>query len=263
MKTLFSAIIFLLLFHSSFSQGLSRDSIISKYLRHGAWKYSYMSRQWDSCIAAGIGEDSTVAYLWQQRAMPLFKKRKYEAGMAYVDKAVQYDSTWQDYRAFIKCIFAKTYKDALQDFQDCKRKGLGVYVMDHSYDFYIALCYLQLNQYEQALSILKKDIDYVTAHRSEDAVSHLDVFYLGVIYYELRQFDNAIAAFDRALRKYPNFSDAKYYKALCLLEQGAKEKALVLIKEAKADHDNGYTINEDSSFYEPYPYQVNWYLVHL
>src|SRR5690349_15024531 len=46
----------------------------------------------------------THAYYWQQKGMPLFKQKKYEIGMAFLDSAVKYDSNqWLDYRAFIKC----------------------------------------------------------------------------------------------------------------------------------------------------------------
>ncbi len=53
--------------------------------------------------------------------MPYFKARKYEIGMTYIDKAVKLDDKrWQPYRAFIKCIFAKTYKAAIEDFEVCE-----------------------------------------------------------------------------------------------------------------------------------------------
>ena len=92
-------------------------------------------------------KDSTIAYLWQQKAMPLFKARKYEAGMIFLDKAVLYDEAeYLDYRAFIKCIFAKTYREAIIDFEKCKEKVGNSYVMDHTYDFHIALSYSAIDR---------------------------------------------------------------------------------------------------------------------
>jgi hypothetical protein len=68
--------------------------------------YTVMMKEYQDCIDAGIKKDSTIAYLWQQKAMPYFKARKYEVGMQYINKAVKYDAArWQSYRAFIKCIF--------------------------------------------------------------------------------------------------------------------------------------------------------------
>src|SRR5690606_11666425 len=94
-----------------------QQGIIEKYLVDSARQYSYYSKEWQKYIDMGLQEDSTIAYLWQQKAMPLFKQGKYELGMQYLDKAVYYDrSRWLNYRAFIKCIFAKTYRAAITDF---------------------------------------------------------------------------------------------------------------------------------------------------
>ncbi|WP_317044770.1 hypothetical protein [Olleya sp. Bg11-27] len=89
--------------------------------------------------------------------MPYFKAKKYEVGMTYLDKAVLYKpERWLSYRAFIKCIFAKTYKSAIVDFEECIKREGNTYVMDHTYRFYIALSYLQLNEFEKAENLLKK-----------------------------------------------------------------------------------------------------------
>ena len=40
--------------------------------------------EWQNCLDEGLKKDSTVAYLWQQKAMPYFKLRKCEIGMPYV-----------------------------------------------------------------------------------------------------------------------------------------------------------------------------------
>lgn len=78
---------------------------------------------WQNCLDNGLAKDSTIAYLWQQKAMPYFKARKYEIGMPFLDKAVKYKAErWQPYRGFMKCIFSKSYKDAIEDLEDCKKK---------------------------------------------------------------------------------------------------------------------------------------------
>jgi len=40
--------------------------------------------------------------------------------------------------------------------------------------------------------------------------------------------------------------------------QKARLEAIML--KAKKDFERGFTINEDDSFYEPYPYKVNWHM---
>ncbi|MDB5196892.1 MAG: hypothetical protein JWP88_1263, partial [Flaviaesturariibacter sp.] len=215
----------------------NQNAIIEKYLKKGAWQYSYFDPAWEKNINAGLAEDSTIAYLWQQKAMPLFKRRKYELGMQYLDQAVRYDTGWLDYRAFIKCIFAKTYRSALADFAICEKKKGNSYVMDHTYDFYKAICYLQLNEYKMALSLLKSQVDSISRTKGPDWVHHLDLFYLGIAYYELSDYDNAIVAFDKAIGKFSRFSDAKYAKGKCLLLKGDEQKGMALLKEAKADFE--------------------------
>tara|TARA_B100000809_G_C14958000_1_gene466313 strand:- start:56 stop:775 length:720 start_codon:yes stop_codon:yes gene_type:complete len=239
---------------------MSKDDIIEKHFTKGALKHRLYSREREEEIDKGLKVDSTIAYLWQQKAMPLFKQGKYEIGMTYIDKVVKYDrQNYQDYRAFIKCIFAKTYQDAITDFEDCKKRNGNNYVMDHSYDFHIALSYLQLNQFKKAEKIFRKDIESLSAAKGDDWVHHLDLFYYGISKFEQKNHEEAIKVFDLALNKYPEFSDVQYYKAISLSKLDHMEQAKELIKKAKENAKNGFTINEDNVIYEKYPYQVRWY----
>lgn len=236
-----------------------QDAIIKEHLEGCAYQYDYTISmvEWQECIDNGLKKDSTIAYLWQQKAMPLFKARKYEAGMIFLDKAVKYDKkSWLPYRAFIKCIFSKTYKDAIVDFEESKKIFGNTYEMDHTYDFYIGLSYLQLNDFKKAEEIFKNNIEFVKNTQSEDAIHHLDLFYYGISKYEQNKLEEAIVEFDKALEKYPEFSDVEIYKGICLYKLGQKEKSEALIEKAKADLKKGYTINEDNAIYERYPYQI-------
>ena len=237
-----------------------QDSLIDIYLKNGAWKYPLYSSEWQSEIDKGLAIDSTIAYLWQQKAMPLFKQGKYELGMSYIDKAVKYDrQRWQDYRAFIKCIFAKTYKAAIKDFEDCKKRfGYG-YVMDHTYDFHIALSYLQLNEFKKAEEIFKIDYEKQLIEHGEDWLHPVDLFYYGISKYEQGKYLEAIDIFDLALKIHTQFSDVQYYKAICLGKIGKTNEAQELMETAKINGKNGFTLNEDNAIYERYPYQVSWY----
>jgi len=237
---------------------IRQEAIIKESLENGAWKHMMFSKQWQDEIDAGLKKDSTVAYLWQQKAMPLFKLRKYEIGMPFIDKAVLHDAQrWQPYRAFIKCIFAKTYKDAIIDFEDCIEKYGNGYEMDHTYSFYIGLCYLQLNEYIKAEKLFKEYIDDIFNNRQ--GLEHpTALFYYGISKYEQERWQDAIFEFDRTLKIYPNFSDVKFYKAMCLIRLEKMDEANILLEEGKKDAESGFTINEDNTIYEKYPYQVIW-----
>lgn len=238
---------------------IRQDAIIEKYVTGCAKTFNYriQMQKWQDCLDEGLKEDSTVAYLWQQKAMPYFKARKYEIGMLYIDKAVSYDpERWLSYRAFIKCIFAKTYKDAIKDFESCIQKEGNSYVMDHTYKFHIALANLQLNEFEKAESIFKEDIEEQEEKLGE--AHFLDLFYYGISMFEQGKFEDAIIQFDKSLLKYTQFSDAEYYKAICLMNLNRNEEAKLLASKAKENAKLGYTITEDNAIYETYPYQVRW-----
>jgi len=237
-----------------------QEKIIIEHLKNGAWKQGLYSREWQEEIDEGLAKDSTIAYLWQQKAMPMFKQGKYEVGMEYIDKAVKYDrQRWQDYRAFIKCIFAKTYREAIADFEDCKKRYGNGYVMDHTYDFYIGLSYLQLNEFEKAEQIFQKDYEYQLNDKGEDWLHHLDLFYFGISKYEQKDYLGAIEIFDKALKIYPQFSEVLIFKADCLRKIGKTEEAKELQKLGEINGRKGNTINEDNVIYERYPYQIRWY----
>jgi len=243
---------------SKFTQK-QQDSVIEVYLKNGAWQNDPYSQEWQKEIDKGLEVDSTVAYFWQQKAMPLFKQSKYELGMPFIDKAVKYNpKKWQDYRAFIKCIFSKQYKDAIVDFRDYQDKyGYG-FVMDHSYNFYIALSYLQLNEFEKAERIFEKDYNKTIQENKEGWLHHLDLFYYGISKYEQKKYKEALELFDKALEIYPQFSDVLYYKAKILYKLGRPEEGEQLYQDAKENANKGYSINEDNAIYERYPYQVRW-----
>jgi len=250
-------------FSISFAQegkNAAQEKIIEEFLTNCAQRYNYNTRMsdWQNCLDNGLAKDSTIAYLWQQKAMPYFKARKYEIGMPFLDKAVKYNAErWQPYRGFMKCIFSKSYKDAIEDLEDCKKKFGNGYVMDHTYDFYIAISYLQLNEFEKAEKILQNYVDEI--YKNRDKLEHPTAyFYLGIAKFELKKFDEAIAVFDKALKVYPNFSDVKFYKAICLIRNEKIEEAKTLLKESEADYKIGYKLNEDNTIYETYPYQKKW-----
>ncbi|UXE68932.1 MAG: tetratricopeptide repeat protein [Chryseotalea sp. WA131a] len=197
------------------------------------------------------------AHLWQQKAMPLFKQKKYEIGMIYLDSAVKYDKTkhWLEYRAFIKCIFQKSYRAAITDFNLAQKQNGNSYVMDHSYQFYKGLCYLQLNQFDSAEYLIENEIKEEIKTRKE--AHHLHWFYLGIVQSEKGNYKVANQSLDSCLHIYPQFPDAQYYKAQCLMRERKFKEAFDLLLSAKENLQNGYTLNEDNAIYEVYPYQIN------
>jgi tetratricopeptide (TPR) repeat protein len=215
----------------------------------------------------GLYLDSTLliyptnAYLWQQKAMPLFKQRKYEIGMMYLDSAVKYNADYIDYRAFMKCIFQKDYRSSIKDFRLASTIKGNSYVMDHPYPFYEGLCYLQLNKIDSAGYSINKCIQNEIKLHGESWVHFMHWFYYGIVLFEKEDYTNAISYFDKCLKIYANLPDAKYYKAICLENLQKVKPALDLFIEAESDLKQGYTNNEGNALYEAYPYQASKYMI--
>ncbi len=196
------------------------------------------------------------AWAWQQKAMPLFKQRKYSLAIPFLDSAVRYQKNveWLEYRGFMRCIFIKDYQGAINDFEQCRPLNRVGFVMDHSYDFYEGLSFLMLNRFPEAEKLIARSI--ADGEKRSSEAHFLEYFYLGIVRMELNKTDEAIASLNLALKYYPCFSDAFFYLALCKQKKNDYTSAAELYKKGYACKKQGYTINEDNVIYEWYPYQV-------
>lgn len=239
------------------AQKLTDDQLIEKYLNKGAWQYRLFSPEWQLYIDSAIAINPNIAYLWQQKAMPLFKQLKYEAGMPFLDKAVALDpQRYLSYRAYMKCIFSKQYREALIDFEAAKKLiGENGVVMDHTFNFFMGVCYLQLNEFKKSIECLSKSIEQGRKN-GDKWVHHADLLYMGIAHQELQQHGKAIEYFDWTLKNYQGFSDAEYYKVISLLKTGKYKQAESLLAKAEEDFKMGYTFTEPGSPYEYHPYQI-------
>lgn len=263
LTTLFSILIFFSNF--AFSQNkLPADTsaqfekkVIEHYLDNGAYKHSYYSPEWRKNFDSAIALLPNKAYLYQQQAMPLYKHHKYEIGKPYLDKAVELNpKEYLPYRGFMNCIFRKNYHDAIADFTASKKLLGDGFEMDHEYDFYIGLSYLQLNQFDSAKILFQKCITTERERSGEKYIHLLNYFYLAITESEMQNYEQALADINTCLQLYSNFSDAKYYKAMWMKRLDIKFDNQPLLQEAYNDSRNGYSITEDNIFYEIYPYQL-------
>ncbi|WP_300670205.1 tetratricopeptide repeat protein [Soonwooa sp.] len=256
-------IIFLVaLFSVTTILGQTKEEVYEKYLKKGAYNHSIYHPKYQQYIDSALAIRPNDAFLLQQKAMPLFKEKKYELGMQYMDKAVENDDKYDkylSYRAFIKCIFQKNYKSAIQDFDLLISHYSTGIIMDHTFYFYRGLSKLQLNQLDAAEKDIQSSIDFSKANKFDP--HYFELFYLGIIYLEKENYTKAMEYFDQSLKYYPKYSDSQFYKATCLYFLNKKQEAYNLLLTSKINFDNGDTITEDNKFYEEYPYQLkNWML---
>jgi tetratricopeptide (TPR) repeat protein len=235
---------------------LPKDSAKVNGLFRKAVKCDLYSQERQGYLDTVLVIDHRIAWAWQQKAMPLFKQRKYSLAIPYLDSAVLYqkNTEWLEYRGFMRCIFIKDYQGAINDFEACRQRNRIGFVMDHSYDFYQGLSYLMLNRFFEAEKLIGRSL--AEGENRTGSGHFLEYFYLGIARMELNKTDEAIAAFQLALKYYPCFSDAMYYLALCKKRKNELPEAVELYKKGYACKKQGYTINEDNVIYELYPYQV-------
>jgi tetratricopeptide (TPR) repeat protein len=221
--------------------------------------------EWQLYLDSAIALNPNHAYLYQQKALPYFRQGKYEVAIEILDKAVQADAkAYIDYRAYMKCIFGNHYKEAIQDFIEAKKlKGEKGNVMDHSYDFYIGLCYIQLNEFTKAIEFLNRSNENTEKTNGASWVHWLDYFYSGIAFQELQNHEEAIAYFDKSIANHKNFSDAKYYKVISLYRLKKYNEAKSLLLECEFDFRAGYVINEPNSNFEKYPYGISQELIDI
>ena len=233
------------------------ETVIKHFIDSGAYKHSYYHPEWRKNFDSAIALLPNKAFLYQQQAMPLYKRHKYEAGKPYLDKAVELNKQeYLPYRGFMNCIFRKNYHDAIVDFKEANRLWGNGYVMDHEYNFYMALSYLQINQFDSAKILLQHCINSEREKNGEKYVHQLNYFYLAITEYEMENLNEAVNTMDSCLQKYPDFSDAQYYKAMWLSKLDKKYDPQPLLHEAYSNSRDGYSITEDNTFYEIYPYQI-------
>ena len=238
------------------------DSVKAAAYFDSSWRYGMHTAKHQLYLDSALMVMPTNAYYWQQKSMPLYKAEKFELGRPYLDSAVKHDpDRWLDYAGYMKCIFEKDYRTALADFYQAKALYGNRVVMDHPYDFYIGLCHLQRNEYDSAAYYFQSCIEDTRKKLGEGWIHYNHLFYMGVANYANEEYTAANEYFDMTLKKYPNFSDAQFYKAYCMFKNGQRQEALVLMEQAWENHKAGYSLNEDNARYQYYPYQVRTYYI--
>lgn len=114
--------------------------------------------------------------------------------------------------------------------------------MDHSYEFYIGLSYLQLNEFEKAEQLFKEESKEQAARGQPH---HLGLFYFGIANYKGSGKKPSINLTEVwcCIHNFRMYS-IPYYKAVSMARLGYREEAEALFKESETNREIEYTINE-------------------
>ena len=237
-----------------------RDSLTARYLDSGVLKYWYNDPRWDLYCDSLIHICPNIADAYQLKAVPLIKNGDYAIAFPLEDKAVQFDSvTFTSYRGFLKCIFTKDYTGAITDFTKAQQLAPNSYEMDHSFFFYIGLCYLELKNYKLAEKNLKRDVAIETNGDTTQSIHFNTAFYLGVLYYEMKNDALAQKYLLQCLHAYEQHPDANYYLGLVYKREKNTDLATKYLLIAKQSFIDKYKINEGNMYYVYYPHEVTLY----
>ncbi|MDB5268972.1 MAG: hypothetical protein JWP58_2012 [Hymenobacter sp.] len=239
-----------------------QDSLVAKYIDHGAQRFSYNDPRWTQYCDSLIAICPNIAVAYQQKAVPLIKDGKYEVAFALENKAAELEpQQWLAYRGFLKCIFTKDYAGAISDFQQIERLLPNGREMDHTYAFFEGLCQLELGNYPQAETCFRHDVQLQRGADGTGDVHFNTLFYLGVLNLEMKRYEPAKTALAQCLKAYAQHPEANYYLGLVHRAQGNTEAAKRSFLAAQQALAKGYALNEDNIYYANYPRQITAYEV--
>ena len=239
-----------------------QDTLVARYLDRGAYRVSYLSPQWGQYCDSLIAACPTIAYAYQQKAMPFITCGDYAKAFPLVDKAVALDANrWLAYRGFLKCMFTKDYTGALTDFQRVARLKPNGREQDHTYAFFEGACELELGHYKLAEMAFAHDMALQRGPDGQGEIHFNTLFYAGAVAARLKQYAPGQAYLHQCLKAYPQHPEANYYLALIYQAQGQAALARQHLEAAQRALIGGYRLNEDNIFYANYPEQITEYEV--
>ena len=244
---------------SIFAQKTALRDSAQAYLDSAYTRYSIYDLEGQRSADTALMIDPTFAAAWQQKAMPHLKNGDFPHWIELIDKAVALNQDhWLGYRAFCKAVFMKDYAGALRDLNrdQARAPSETLVVMDHTYDYWRSLCYLESNRLDSAFFFMQKSVDNQVKERDWTWTHYGDLFYLGVILYEKKDVAKALFYLDKSLVNNATFPDALYYKTLILNELGRKNEANDIFKLLIDARTKGFRMNEDNEVYANYPRQI-------
>jgi len=171
------------------------------------------------------------AYAYSAKSTAYLKSGDFITWKYLIDKAVQFDSIYLDYRAWCRYQFFRDYKGAIADIELLesrkKTKEIG-YSAGGEYHLLVAkaMCYSALNQKNKAIEILE-DLFSDSTYQA----GLFDYYQLAVSYFQIKDYDKAWKYCLEQI-KVNNLAENKYYMARISKIKGNTQEYLSLKEEA-------------------------------
>lgn len=186
--------------------------------------------------------DSTDADLWREFGTSRVKRGIPDEMYYYYGEAVKRKpEKWAGFRGYLYLYFYRDYYRAIEDFNYADEiRGEVDFSQGQSHDYMRGICYYGLADYQAANESLDKYINKVVQEEGEEWVDVYALLYKGLALIKLERLDEAMTAFDKALKYYKNLSDCFYHKARIYVARGQFDLAMEQLILAEQYHQEGY-----------------------
>ncbi len=183
------------------------------------------------------------AGLWREIGVPYGKRGLAVEFQENYSKAVQYDPlNWQGWRGYMYLYFYRDYERAIKDFDtlDDLTPGIVDYPQSTSIHFMRAICYLQLEEYEKAITYWDKHFEEELRTGTEDYIDPRAYLFQGITYLKMGDLENANRSFEKGIKNHPKNADLWLWSAKLAFKNGALAKGKKALNNAQVQFNKNY-----------------------
>jgi len=202
------------------------------------------------------------ADLWRELGIPYGKRGIAAPFQEYYSKAVKYDPLgWQGWRGYMYLYFYRDYERAIVDFNtiDDLTPAIVDYPQSTSVHFMRAICYLQLGEYEKAISFWDRHIEEELRISTEDYIDPRTYLFQGITYFKMGDLEKAKSSFERGTTNHPYNADLWFWTAKLAFKNGDTSQVKQALDKAQTQFDKAYQNNRPyvEEFYQMYQADID------
>ncbi|MCB0618063.1 MAG: tetratricopeptide repeat protein [Saprospiraceae bacterium] len=220
------ALLLAVLIWSFFASLTPRERAEFWFVQQKGYPQGSAAEQWR--LERAIRADSSFAPAFMEKSVSHNKRGQFAVGFALLDHAVEIDPVeYLGYRGFVKLYMLRDYEGALRDFERLDSLTPGVRDAPWGEDIYyvLGLACKQRGDWERALHYFSRSIEETTREQGEDWVEVRNFWYRALVRLALGDPEGALADLDTALRLFPRFTEAHFWRGKVLAELERSEEA--------------------------------------
>ena len=244
------------IYQRNFSKAEKKE--LAKRLKDGIEHYYQGTAAQQLLLEEARSFDPTNANIYREIGVPYLKRGIASEFNNYYGKSAEMDPlNWQGWRGYLYLFFYRDYERALADFDatDILTPNMVDYPQSLSVNYLRGICYLQLQQFDNALQYFDQHIKHEGETSGLDYVSPQSFLYKGIAHFNKKEAAAAEAAFQQGLANDGENADLLYWLAKLKLEEGNKKAAFELVGQAKTQFAKGN--------YNSRPYVEEFYQIYL